>query len=39
MEEGLANNSQLGWWGAPTSTSSLLDAELGINRIMDHGGS
>ena len=39
MEEGLANDSQLGWWEALTSTSPSLDAELGIDQIMDYGGS
>jgi len=37
--EDLANIVQFGWWGTPTNTSPSQLVELGIDWIIDRGGS
>jgi len=36
---GIVKESQLGWCEAPTKTSPSLEVELGIEQMIDHGGS
>jgi len=39
LDGGLVKVIQLGWWGMPTSSSSLQLLELGMEQMINHGGS